>query len=75
MDQGEVEVDLPAGAEASGELGSASEEGVSLMQLELNEEDQPAVVPYEEVCAAAGQQGRGRGGGDGGGGGLGRACF
>lgn len=40
--------------------------GLSLMQLELSEEDQPAVVPYEEVCGGGGggvEGGRNEGGG------------
>ncbi len=38
-------------------------DGLSLMQLELTEEDQPAVVPYEEVCDVAGSSYRSAGGG------------
>ena len=46
--------------------------GLSLMQLELSEEDLPAVVPYEEVRAAGG---KGRGDREGiGGGGSGTLC-
>lgn len=33
--------------------------GLSLMQLELSEEDRPAVVPYEEVrCGGVAEEGR-----------------
>lgn len=35
--------------------------GLSLMQLELSEEDQPAVVPYEEVRSRGGVADEGRG--------------
>lgn len=36
--------------------------GLSLMQLELSEEDQPAVVPYEEVRCGVSAMLQGRGG-------------
>lgn len=42
--------DRGGGSDTSG-AGSAGMEGLRLMQLELSEEDQPVVVPYEEVRA------------------------
>lgn len=39
---------------ATTEIEMESTEGLSLMQLELDQEDQPAVVPYEEVSALLG---------------------
>lgn len=51
MDDGRVEV-LDEG-KARGE-GSGPAGGFNLMQLELSEEDQPMVVPYEEVAIVLG---------------------
>lgn len=49
MDEDSVEV-LEEAADHGG-LGSA--ESLNLLQLELSEEDQPTVVPYEEVGAGS----------------------
>lgn len=45
MDEDSVEVLEEAGHHG----GLASVESLNLLQLELSEEDQPTVVPYEEV--------------------------
>lgn len=42
------------GPESGDEEGGG--DGLSLMQLELSEEDLPAVVPYEEVRATGNRQ-------------------